>query len=143
MLRIPLTPSDSRLKRSAYESACQTVRSELAIDSGGQPRQVGLHDVVVGAGPHRGDRGVFADGFGKKNEGQVRMLLPDDRQGLDAAEAGHRVVGDHQVPLRLVQLPPQRLGGVDPARKHVVTGAAQREFNHRRVVRGVFDLQQP
>ena len=77
--------------------------AQFPLDGRRQPLEVVLHDVVVRAGSHRGHGGVFADRAGDKNERQIRMLFANDRQRLGAAEARHRVVGDHQVPLGLVR----------------------------------------
>ena len=75
--------------------------------------------------------------------GQIGMLLADDGERLGAAEAGHRVVGDDEVPLGIVELAAQVVGGVDAAGKHVVAGARQRGSYQGRIVLGVFDLQKP
>ena len=91
--------------------------AQLPVDGRRQPREVVLHDVVVRAGTHRRDGGVFADRAGDEYEGQIWMLLANDRQRLGAAEARHRVVGDDQVPLAVVQLAAQRIGAVDPTRE--------------------------
>ena len=42
--------------------------TQLALDGRRQPREVALHDVVVRAGLHRGDGGVFADRAGDEDE---------------------------------------------------------------------------
>ena len=84
--------------------------AQLALDGRSQPREVALHDVVLGAGPHRGDGGVFADGSRDEDERQIGMLLAHDGERLGAAEARHRVVGDHEIPVAIVELAAERLG---------------------------------
>jgi hypothetical protein len=44
--------------------------AHLALDGGEQPLQAALHDVVVSAGAHRGDGGVFADRAETKMNGR-------------------------------------------------------------------------
>ena len=75
--------------------------------------------------------------------GQIGMLLADDRQRLGAAEARHRVVGDDEVPLGFVELAAERFGAVDAAREDVVAGARQRQLHQRGIVLCVLDLQEP
>ena len=82
--------------------------AQLALDRRRQPRQVALHDVVVRAGLHRGDGGVFADRARDEDERQIGMLFADDGQRLGAAEARHGVVRDHEVPLGFAELAAQR-----------------------------------
>ena len=48
---------------------------QLALDRGHQPLQAALHDVVVRAGPHRRDGGVFADRAGHEDERQIGVVL--------------------------------------------------------------------
>jgi hypothetical protein len=54
--------------------------AQLTLDRGSQPREIALHDVVVSAGSHRGDGGVFAD----------RSRDEDERADRDAARARWR-----------------------------------------------------
>ena len=70
------------------------------------------------------------------------MLLADDGQRLGAAEAGHRVVRDDEVPLGFAELASQVRGRFDPSREHVIAGSRQRGYE-RRIILRVFDLQQP
>ncbi len=117
--------------------------AQLTLDRGSQPREIALHDVVVSAGPHRGDGGVFADRSRDEDEGQIGMLLAHDGERLGPAEARHRVVRDHEIPVGSVKLVAERLGSVHATRKDVVTGAGQRQLNKGRIVLGVLDLQEP
>jgi len=96
----------------------------------------------VRAGPDRRDGGVFTDRAGDEYEGQIRMLFANDRQCLHAAEARHRVIGDHQVPLAFVQLATQRIRALDPTREHVVAATGKRAFDQGRIILRVLDLQQ-
>jgi hypothetical protein len=116
--------------------------AQFPLDGRRQPREVVLHDVVVRARPHRGDGGVFADRAGDKNEGQIRMLFADDRQRLGAAESGHGVIGDYEIPLALVQLAAQRLRVLDSTREDVVAGSVQRTLDQGRIILRVLDLQE-
>ena len=49
--------------------------AQLALDGRDQPLQAAFHDVVVRAGPHRGDGGVFADRARHEDERQVGVVL--------------------------------------------------------------------
>ena len=117
--------------------------AQLAIHRRRQPRQVALHDVVVGAGLHRGHGGVFANGARDKNERQIGMLFADDGERLRAAKARHGVVRDHEIPLGFAELATQVGCRVYSARENVVASARERRYNQSRIVLGVFDLQQP
>ena len=50
---------------------------QLSLHYGAQPGQVALHQVVLGAHPHRLHRGGLADGAGDYDEGQVDVHLPN------------------------------------------------------------------
>jgi hypothetical protein len=71
---------------------------QFAPYDGGQARQVVLHHVVLGAGPHGGHGGLLAEGAGDEDEGQVGVVGADDLQRPVAPEAGHGVVGEDDVP---------------------------------------------
>jgi hypothetical protein len=116
--------------------------SQLALDRRRQPREVALDDVVLGAGPHRRHGRLFADRARDEDERHVEVAVANQVQRLGAAEPRHGVVGDHDVPLRLIELAAQAVGGLDPNREDVITGAGQLSGDQYRVVLPVFDLQQ-
>ena len=105
-----------------------------------QPLEVVLHDVVVRAGTHRRDRGIFADRAGDEYEREIGVLLAHDREGLVSAEALHRVVGDDEVPLGVGEGAAQRIGAFDMACEHVVPGARECVLDQGRIIVRVLDL---
>ena len=75
--------------------------AQLAVDGGNQPVEVVLDDVVVGAVLHRVDGDLFADRAGHENERHFEAAVAHHREGRGAAEARHRVIGDHEIPVVL------------------------------------------
>ena len=87
--------------------------AQLALDGGDQALQAAFHQVVVRAGPHRGDGGVFADGPRHEDERQVGVVLAQQGERRGAGEARHGVVGDRDIPRLALQRLDQRLRRVD------------------------------
>ena len=115
--------------------------AQFAVHRRTEPRQPAFDQIVIGAGPHRRDRQLFADCTGDQEKGQVKTARLDQLEGLHSAEPWHPVIGDHEIPRRLVQRRLQRLGGVHPLGRHRVTGVL--EFAHQQlgVELGVVDQQ--
>jgi hypothetical protein len=65
---------------------------QFALHRGCEAHQVGLEDVVTGAGDHGFRRGVFAYGAGNDDEGNILAALPEQREGARAAEMRQRII---------------------------------------------------
>ena len=72
--------------------------AQLALHRGTEAPQVVLQDVVVGAGAHRLDGRVLADGARDDDEGDVGIVIAQQVQGIDGAEALHRVIAEDHIP---------------------------------------------
>ena len=114
---------------------------ELALHGGEQPLEVALGDVVLRAGPHRFHGRVFPDRAGHEDERQVEPALAHQRQRGGAAEMGHAVIGEEDVPLLARQRRPQGVGGVDPLERGLEAAAPQLAHQQQGVVLGVLDDQ--
>ena len=89
-------------------------RAKLAFDRRRQAREVRLHHVVVGACPHRLDRGLLADLAGDDDEREVELPLLDRLQRAEAAVAGKHVVGEDDVPDAQVEGALERVACLHP-----------------------------
>ena len=87
--------------------------AQLAVDGRNQPVEIVLDDVIVGAVLHRLDGDLLADRARHENERHFEAAVAHHRQRRRAAEAGHRVIGDHEIPVVLVERVAQRLGMID------------------------------
>jgi hypothetical protein len=77
-------------------------RAELPLREGladgrSEPAEAVLEQVIAGAVLHGLDGGVFADGAGDDDEGDVQAALVEQLQGGEGVELGHAVVGEDDV----------------------------------------------
>ena len=114
---------------------------ELALDDRRQPVQPCLHDEVVGARAHRLDGVLFAARAGHHDERQVGIEALDHRQRFIAAEAGHVVIGNHDVEPPFAQRGAQIVAGVDASHIGQESLAAELQLQQPGVVLGILDHQ--
>ncbi len=117
--------------------------AQFPFHGGDQPREVGLHHVIVGPGAHRGHRRFLADAAGNDDERQHRRLLAQQVQGAQRIELRQRVIRQHDFPAPLRERFFESLGGLHPVAIRLVTAPAEGTQHERRVVRVVLDEQQP
>ena len=117
--------------------------AQFALDGGDQPRQVALHQVVVGAETHRLDGDLFADRARHQQAGQVAAVLSDDLHGLEARKPRQRVIDDDQVPSPAKQRATDAAGILDPQDVGSESAAFEFPLHQPRIVARVLDEQQP
>ncbi len=115
---------------------------EFARNGGHQSRQVALDDIVLCAGTHGAHRHVLADVARDDDEGQVWVVLARDGQRLQAAELGHGVVGDDEVPAARVECRTQILGSLYAYRVGLEAPFFEGALEKQRVILGVLDQEQ-
>ena len=112
---------------------------QLARDRDGQPGQIPLEDVVLGAGLHGLDRHRFPDASRDQDEGDVEPGLSQIREREETSVSRHRVVRHDRVPVG------RREGGFeldlgrDPLHVEDVAPPLQLPHDERGVVVRVFD----
>ena len=115
---------------------------QFALQCGRQARQIVLHDVIIGAGFHDGDRHLLADGAGDQDEGGVAVLQSAQGQCIHAVKAQHGKVRQHHIPL-LRQCFGQRSTVLHALRRQVEACLVQRAHDQRGVVIRVLHQQHP
>ncbi len=108
--------------------------AELALHGRKQPLQVVLHDVVVGAGAHRRDGGIFAHRPRHENEGHIGVAQPEQVERGRAGETRNRVIGDRQVPRRAIERGGERRRRIHPFADDLVAAVRERAHHERRVL---------
>ena len=116
--------------------------AQLAVDRGNEPVEIVLDDVVVGAVLHRLDRDFFADRAGHENERHFEAAVAHDRERRGSAEAGHRVIGDDEIPVALSSASVSAFGGIDAREIGLVPALPQVLDQERGVVFRVLDQQE-
>ncbi len=112
----------------------QAAVAQLALHRGGQPLEVLLDQIVGGAGAHRLHRGLFADGAGDDDEGNIELGLLHQLQRSTRAEARHAVIREDQVPAAPRQSRRKCLGGVDALELRIGKGPLQLGGHQQEVV---------
>ncbi len=111
---------------------------ELPLHGGNQTAEVGLHQVVLRTNFQRGDRRIFPNGAGDKNERNIQSFVADELQGIGAAEVGHAVIGDDDVPHFIERLE-QAVRRIDAFVEDVVAALSQDANLQFRVVFRIFN----
>src|SRR5439155_6015781 len=117
--------------------------AQLAFHRRSQARQVALHQIIIGAGLHRGPRHVLANAARDDEERQIQPALLDDLERLRRAEGRHVVIGENDVPPFLAQRRAQGLRGIDALEGRLITALTQRIDEDARVKLRVLDDQHP
>ena len=115
--------------------------AQFAFDRRHQSCQVALHDVIVRAVFHGGDRDFFADRAGHNDEGHVEPLLFHQLQGGHCVKLWHGEIGEHDVPILLLEGGTHGGGGINPLKRWIETAAPKLIDQQQRVVFGVLDDQ--
>jgi len=115
--------------------------AQLPLNGRNQAGELALDDVVVRPGLHRLHRRVLADVSGDDDERQVARALLHDFQRAQPRESGHAVVGNDDVPRRLIERREHLLLGLDARVLHFVAAAPQFRQQQQHVVFAVLDEQ--
>ena len=99
--------------------------AQLALERGQEPREIVLHDIVVGARFHHVDGDVLADRARDENERDVAPGFARDRERLGPAELRHGEIRDDEMGLELVELAPKIRFGLHPAALEIEASALQ------------------
>jgi len=114
---------------------------QLALERRPEPPQVLLHHVVVGAGLHRGDRGLLADRPRDEDERDVHAGVAELGQRVEPAEARHAEVGNHRVPGAFEQRLAQRRQVLHAPAFRGEAGLAELPHGQPEVVLGILDRE--
>ena len=104
---------------------------QLALHCGQQAPEVVLADVIVRAALHQLHCGGLADLAGDDDEGQIEAPLLQNVQCVDTAEAGHRVIGNDDIPLAANKGRAHFVGALHAIVDEVVAAALQ--FRHQQL----------
>ena len=90
-----------------------------------QAREVPFHQVIVRAGLHGRHGHIFANAARNDYERQIKPALQRNFERRRRAEIGHVVIGENDVPLRVVQRRAQRLGRVHALEGRLISSLPQ------------------
>ncbi len=106
----------------------------LALDGRNQAREVGLHEVIVGAGAHDFHGGFLADAARDDDEGHVRGVAPRGLQRPQAVKMRQTEIRQDDVPVFPGQRGRVSLGGLHLRPRRLVAAAPEQAHDDGGVV---------
>jgi len=117
--------------------------AQLALERGQEPREIVLHDIVVGARFHHVDGDVLADRARDENERDVAPGFARDRERLGPAELRHGEIRDDEMGLEPVELATKLRFGLHPEALEIEASAFQLALDQLSVGFAVLREQYP